>query len=196
MDEWLGWIALVVAILSVPITIWGTRQWGNRRARVEVSANATPLLPGDTREGLLEVTFRDIPVRDPHLVSVSVRNIGPRDLSTQTFDSGRPITVRFDNTFYGLTQVGGGVRVLAPAIGTAGKVAVVSLEPGLLKRGQAWSFSAITTGPVQVTVEAPLIDTDVREPTSPAGSRPEITLRLSLLGLSAEMPLRRRITGS
>lgn len=196
MGEWLGWTALLVAIVSVPVTVWGTRQWGNRRARLEVSVNATPLLPGDTRQGLLEVTFRDIPVRDPQLVSVSLRNIGPRDLSTQTFDSGRPVAVRFDNTFYGLTQVDGGVEVQAPSIGTSGEAAVVSLKPGLLKRGQAWSFSAITTGPVQVTVDAPLIDTDIREPTLLTGTRPEITVRVSLLGFSAEMPLRRRTASS
>jgi hypothetical protein len=47
---------------------------GNRRARVEFAFTSIPLLPANTGEGLLEVTYRDIPVKNPHLVSVALRN--------------------------------------------------------------------------------------------------------------------------
>lgn len=189
---WLGAAALAVAVFAIPVTVLATRQWGNRRARLQVRVDATPLLPGEARPGLLEVTYRDIPVKEPHLVSVTFYNSGPRDLSSETFDGGRPIAVKFDQTFYGLTAVDGGVKTVSPAIGTRADDAVVYVNPGLLKRGESWTFSAVTTGPVQVSVEAPLVDTDVRHDVAPGRDRPDVTLRLSVMGISAEVPLRRR----
>lgn len=190
LTEWLGIAALTVAVIVVPVSVWATRQWGNRRANLEISVVATPLLPEDADPGALEVTYHDIPVTDPHLVTVKFRNTGPRDLTTGTFDGGRPITVAFDQMFYGLTKVEGGIKTVSPAIGTEGSRAVVDVEPNLLKRGDVWSFSAVTTGPVRVSLDAPLIDTDIRQ-AADADERPEVTLGVSMFGISAEIPLRR-----
>ncbi|MDR7172220.1 hypothetical protein J2W56_005981 [Nocardia kruczakiae] len=189
---WLGIAALAVAIMAIPVTVLATRQWGSRRARLEVVVDATPLLPGQARPGLLEVTYRDITVSEPHLVSVTFRNLGPRDLASEMFDSGRPITVKFDQVFYGLTAVHGGIKTSSPAIGASSDDAVVYVEPGLLKRGESWAFSAVTTGPVQVTIDAPLVDTDVRHSVPVTEDRAEVTLRLSVMGITAEVPLRWR----
>lgn len=153
--------------------------------------DATPLLPEGARPGLLEVTYRDIPVSEPHLVSVTLHNSGPRDVTSGMFDGGRSLTVEFDQTFYGLTAVQGGIEVRSPAIG-AGAGAVVSVLPGLLKRGESWSFSAVTTGPLEVTVDAPLIDTDLRTVAPVKESHTTVTLRVSAFGITAEVPLRRR----
>lgn len=187
---WIGLAALLVAILAIPTTIFATRQWGTRRARLEVEVNATPLLPEDARPGLLEVTYRDIPVEEPYLVSVTLRNSGPRDVATKMFDGERSITAKFDQTFYGLTATQGGIGVTSPGIGA--EAAIVAVRPGLLKRGESWSFSAVTSGPVDVSVDAPLIDTDVRAVSPAAGSGATITLRVSAFGVTAEVPLRRR----
>jgi hypothetical protein len=181
--------ALVVAVVAIPVAVLATRQWGNRRAQIEFSSSSTPLLPDKVGRGLLAVTYRDIPVDDPHLVTVSVRNVGPRDISTAMFDSGQSISIRFDQTFYGLTVVSGGAHTLSPGVGASPEEATVLFEPGLLKRGDAWSFSAVLSGPVGVSIEAPLIDTDVREAV-PDSDRPELTLRLSTLGLSAQLPIK------
>jgi hypothetical protein len=189
--SWLGLTALVVAIIAIPAAALATRQWGNRRARVEVEIHATSLLPEDARPGVLEMTYKGIPVTRPHLVSVTLRNSGPRDLASEMFDGGRSVTVKFDQTLYGLTAVQGGINTRSPAIGTSGSGATVVVQPGLLKRGESWSFSAVTNGPVIVTVDAPLIDTDVRAVAPAEGSRTVITLRLSVFGISAEVPLRR-----
>ncbi|MGP5610030.1 hypothetical protein ACTXON_03915 [Brachybacterium alimentarium] len=187
---WLGLAALVVAIIAIPATVLATRYWGNRRARLDVEIDAIPLLPEGMRPGLLEVTYRDIAVSAPHLVTVTFRNSGPRDLASDMFDNGRSIAVRFDQTFYGLTAVNGGVQTNSPAVGARADEAIVFVRPALLKRGSSWSFSAVTTGPVEVNVDAPLIDTDVRA-TAPANDGgTEITLRLSALGMTAEVPLR------
>lgn len=188
---WLGLAALVVAILAIPATVLATRHWGNRRARLDVQIDATPLLPEGARPGLLEMTYRDIPVSEPHLVSVALRNSGPRDLASGMFDNGRSITVRFDQTFYGLTAVNGGMQIVSPGVGASADDAIVLVRPALLKRGAVWSFSAVTTGPVEVSVDAPLIDTDVRAVDPVKEGRTEIPLRLSVLGITAEVPLRR-----
>lgn len=174
-------MALLVAILAIPTTIFATRQWGTRRARLEVEVNATPLLPEDARPGLLEVMYRDIPVKEPYLVSVTLRNSGPRDVATKMFDGGRSITAKFDQTFYGLTATQGGIEVTSPGIGA--EAAIVAVRPGLLKRGESSSFSAVTSGPVDVAVDAPLIDTDVRAVSPAADSGATITLRVSAFGL-------------
>lgn len=192
MSDLLAWLALGVAVIAIPVAIWTTRQWGNRRARIDVSVTSTPILPGGTGPGLLEVTYGDIPVMEPHLVSVTLRNTGPRDLASGTFDGGRSVEVRFDQTFYGLTDVHGGARTLSPAIGTPPEGAVVSIQPGLLKRGDSWAFSAVTTGPVKVSIDAPLIDTDVRilDPSA-LEARRDLTVTLSVLGLTVGLPVGR-----
>lgn len=186
---WIGLAGLLVAILAIPTTIFAARQWGTRRARLEVEVNATPLLPEDARPGLLEVTYRDIPVKEPYLVSVTLRNTGPRDVATKMFDGERAITAKFNQTFYGMTATRGGIKVASPGIGAEG--AIVAVRPGLLKRGESWSFSAVTSGPVDVDVDAPLIDTDVRAVSPADGSGAAITLKMSSFGVTAELPLRR-----
>lgn len=188
---WLGGAGLIVAILTIAVTVLATRHWGNRRARLDVEIDAIPLLPGGVGPGLLEVTYKGIPVSAPHLVTVALRNTGPRDLASGMFDNGRSIAVRFDQTFYGLTAANGGVQAIAPAVGASADQAIVSVGPALLKRGTSWSFSAVTTGPVGVNVDAPLIDTDVRAIASANEGGTELTLRLSVLGITAEVPLRR-----
>jgi len=55
MGAWLGVAALVVEVIAIPVSILVTRQWGNRRAKVEFAVASIPLLPRNTREGLLEL---------------------------------------------------------------------------------------------------------------------------------------------
>ncbi|GAA3548896.1 hypothetical protein GCM10022235_15650 [Kribbella ginsengisoli] len=190
-EAWLALGALVVAVVAVPSSIWATRRWGTRRAQLQVSVRSLPLLPEDMRPGLLEVTYRDIPVDRPHLVSVTLENVGPRDIPSSAFDGGRPIYVAFDQTFYGLTSTSGGVRTLSPAIGTRAADAVVELAPGLLKCGEVWSFSAVLSGPVKVSVKSPLIDTDLQRPDR-SNDASGAVLSIGFLGLSADIPIRRR----
>ena len=102
--DWLALSALVVAVVAVPISILATRRWGTRQARISISTLSVPLLPDGVREGTIEVSFRDVPVKDPHLVTVEIRNSGPRDLSSEMFDRGESIAIKFDQVFYGLTS--------------------------------------------------------------------------------------------
>ena len=101
--QWLTIAALVVAALAIPATIWATRRWGNRRARLAMSIEVTPILPAGGPTALA-VTFVDIPVPDPHLVNFELRNVGPKDISSAAFDAEQPIKVHFPSAFYGVTR--------------------------------------------------------------------------------------------
>ncbi|QAY69756.1 hypothetical protein [Xylanimonas protaetiae] len=152
--------ALAVAIIAIPIAVFATRRWGSRRAKISVVSDAISLLPEAT-SGLVEVTFRGIPVNEPHLVTVVIANIGPRDVSSEMFDRGRPIIIRFDAMFFGLTQRDAALKTVSAGVGATGDDAQVAIRPSLLKRGATWSFSVIVAGPANVQVDAPLVDTDI-----------------------------------
>lgn len=166
MIDWglVGWIATAaLAVIAIVVTIVATRRWGNRRAVARWYAEVTPLLPETTgRRGLLGITYRDIPVDDPVLVTFAIANIGPRDITTEMFDSGRSIRVHLGATFYGITQKTGDPALVSWAIGTPAEEAKVELQPRLFKRREAWSFSAIVSGMPTVEVQSPLIDTDLK----------------------------------
>ena len=186
--QWIAIASLIVAALAIPSAIWATRQWGTRRARLECSAHSSPLLPKPGREGLLQVTYRDFPVTDPHIVSFALRNVGPRDIASSFFDSGSSIKITLQGTFYGLTEVDG-ARLDMPALGTTD--AVVMIRPLLIKRGESCSFSAIVSGPSDVKLELPLIDTDIvmRNAEDPSPGR---RLVVRVPGVSLEIPLKQR----
>src|SRR3712207_4896455 len=85
--EWLALGALVVALLALPLTIWATRRWGERRSRLLFTYRSVPLLPRGDRQ-LLKVTYRDLDVPEPHLVTLRLRNVGPKDIASGHFDQG------------------------------------------------------------------------------------------------------------
>lgn len=179
-------VALVVAVLGIPAAILATRQWGNRRARVDLYLRTTPLLPEGASPGLLQLSYRDLLVDNPHLVEVSLINVGPKDIPSVLFDSGKPITVRFDQTFYGVIGVAGGAKLLLPALGAEAGTPV-EVRPSLLKRGESWTFTAVLSGAAKATVEAPLVDTDLR--VLDTSGAPVTKVRISALGLTAEFPV-------
>lgn len=178
LQDFLPLAALIVAIIAILVAVWATRRWGNRRAKVQFEFRSLPLLRDDMKPGLLEVTYRDMPVKKPHLVSVTIENVGPRDIPSSAFDAGKPISVTFNQTFYGLTSTSGGVHTTSPAIGTPANDAIVLIQPGLLKRREAWSFSAVLSGPAEISVESPLIDTDMRQVDLSDEEAPEVTVNL------------------
>ena len=75
------------------------------------------------------------------------------------------------------------------AIGTSAEDAVLEISPTLLKRGDAWSFAVMGSGPAHVSVSDPLIDTDVE--VFEATTEPEtVDVSMSFFGLTFEIPVR------
>lgn len=184
--DWVPTISLAVAVLAIPATIWATRRWGARRARVEINLEIVPILP-TVRPDTLAVTFVDIPVPDPHLVTFQIRNVGPRDVASADFDGGKHLVVNFSGAFYGVTRARG-ATVTAPAVGARPPKASVHLGPGLLKRGDAWSFTAVVSGGVPPEIHSPLVDTDL---VQAAVGEPQ-RIAVSVLGVVVDVPLPRR----
>ena len=162
MANWIAIVGVVVAVVAIPVTIWATRRWGNRRALIAWVAESVSLLPEEAGRDLIEVTYRSLPVKDPYLVTVVIANTGPRDLSSSSFDDGRPIRIHLGATFYGVTKSSGSPKIAEPGIGADSDLAFIEILPKLLKRQESWLFSVIVSGLPSVQVEAPLIDTDVR----------------------------------
>ncbi|HEY0260908.1 MAG TPA: hypothetical protein VGC18_13775 [Lacisediminihabitans sp.] len=187
-------VALFVAIAGIVVAVFATRRWGNRRGKLDLTFRSIPLIPEGVRPGLLQLSFRDFVVENPHLVEISLVNVGPRDIASAFFDGGRPISIAFNQTFYGLTGVEGGAALFSPALGADAPDAIVRITPLLLKRGESWNFTAVLAGVPEIDVDCPLIDTDLRLLKAGGAGEAEVNVRVSFLGLSAEllhMPLRR-----
>jgi hypothetical protein len=180
---WLALVAVIVAVVGVAVTIFAARRWGNRRRKVLFSYDSTPLLPVSDERHLLEITYRDIPVKEPHLVTVRVANIGPSDIASQHFDAGRSLVVRLNCTMYGLTSNSHPHCTVSGAIGAEG---VIELRPLLLHRGEEWVVEAVVQGDASPTIESPLIDTDVVD--GPSAVK-QLIEQLADVALTVTLPL-------
>lgn len=182
-------ISLAVAAVGIPVTVWATRRWGSRRARVEIDLDVVPILPSERPEELA-VTFRDFPVPDPHLITFRIRNIGPRDIASADFDGGEPLAVGFADAFYGVTRITGG-RTIQPTIGARDDQAEVQLQPRLMKRGDVWGFTAVVSGGKTPQIHSPLIDTDLVQ--ARAGEPHSLKVYAAGIGVEVPIPRRRRV---
>lgn len=162
---WIALAALAVAIVGVGATIFATRRWGNRRRRILFAWEAAPLLLIGGDRDLLQVTYRDIPVEDPHLVTVRVANIGPSDIASRHFDADRPLVIRLNCTMYGLTRNSHPKDTISEAAGAEG---IIQLRPLLLRRGEEWVFEAVVKGEPSPLMVSPIIDADIIEGPSAA----------------------------
>jgi hypothetical protein len=159
----LGIVGIGIGVLGVAAAVLAARRWGNRRGRLAFEVQSTPLMPGGEsgRAGLLKVTFRDIEVTDPHLVTVRLANVGPGDVASDDFDAGRPLLVTLNCTMFGITASSYPEPVGTTAIGGEGKI---ELPPTLLRRGEEWIIEAVVGGyPVPKLDENFLINTDIVE---------------------------------
>jgi hypothetical protein len=162
IGEWLAVGALIVATVGIPITVWATRRWGTRRRSVEFSHRSVPIIPKVPAEAkkLLQVTYRDLPVHNPHLLTVSLGNSGPVDIASDHFDAGKPLIVRLNCKMYGIISTTHPQATVSTALGSEG---ILSLEPILLKRGEKWTVEAVVSGVPKPELTSPLIDTDVQD---------------------------------
>lgn len=149
---------MLAVVLSV-VAIWATRHWGTRRRRAAFQVDVRPLLAPDTLVSeSLKVTFDGHVVPDPHLLSIRVRNFGPRDITSEDFDGGRPFKVSIGSGIFGLTETSHPpfTDVSEPSVAAG----YVDLEPCLLRKGEAWRVDVIVGGKVKPTFTSPLVDTD------------------------------------
>lgn len=194
-SEWLAAAALVVAILAIPITVLATRAYGNRRSRLLFNWNAVPLLPERDEDGLVKVQYRHFDVDRPHLVTISLANIGPTDISSAMFDQGRGIRVDLVNTvFYGVVSSPPPKErgsLTSQAIGS--KDSCIVLGPGLLRRGQVWTVEVLVSGEPQTELTSSLINTDIVRSTEDGLT---VGMRFGSVSVRAALPFVGSISAS
>lgn len=83
-------LALVVALVGIPVSVWATRRWGNRRGRLIVGWDSVRMVTGTSFKGV-EVRLDGKVIKDPHLVTIALRNAGPNDISRNSFDGALPL---------------------------------------------------------------------------------------------------------
>jgi hypothetical protein len=187
-SEWLALATLIVAIVGIPSTVLATRAFGNRRARLLFNCRAVPLLPEGDQHGLVKVTYRDFDVADPHLVTISIANIGPTDIPSEAFDQGRGIRVDLKGTvFYGVVSVPPAKErgeILSQAVGTDDGYIV--LGPALLRRGAVWTVEVLVSGDPDPELTSSLINTDVVRSEEDGL---QVGFRVGSAALSASIPI-------
>lgn len=183
----LGIIGIAIAVVAIVVGVMATRRWGNRRCRLLFDFRSVPLMPLGTPNvrGLLKVTFRDIEVPDPHLITIRFKNVGPADIASDRFDAGEPLAVTLNCKMYGLTSNSHPYATTSTAVGANG---VITLGPLLLRKGEEIVVEAIVSGASMPDLSSSLVDTDI---VYPGDMRAEVAV--GLLGTILEASLRRGI---
>jgi hypothetical protein len=158
LDQVLTIIGIGVGVVAVIVGAMAAQRWGTRRRRLLFEYTSTPLIPEGQMASFLKVTYRDFEVEDPHLVRLSLKNVGPVDVATAHFDAGKPLTVRLHCTMYSVTSTSHAAATESPAVGAE---AIVKLRPTLLPRGHEWVVEAVVGGALRPEVASTLIDTDI-----------------------------------
>lgn len=181
-------VAVIVAVIAIPVTVWATRRYGNRRGVVLFTHESTQLIPDlpFSTKDLLKVEYRGIPVPDPHLLNLRLQNIGPRDVSSSDFDARRSVTIKTNCKFYGFVSLSHPKQTVSPAIGSDG---MIEIKPMLLKTTEAWEATAIISGePTIGPPDAPLVNVNVIDRKAFEATVASSFLVGILRGISAALP--------
>lgn len=164
-------VTAVIGAIGIVVAI----RYGNRRGKVALLTEVTPLIPSNlAKKAELEVTYRNIAVANPHLVRITLVNVGPRDIGTSHFDGGRPLQITLSSPIFGLVSSNMPGRTLGSAVGGR----EIALTPGMLPRQRQWDVELIVDGNPEFDLDMPLLDTDVEWITQER----EALLREAVLG--------------
>lgn len=157
MDEidWLVWV--VGLVIGSGITWYFSWKYGNRRRKLLFAWDAVQLRPNhEAAGGELKVSFEDMPVQDPYILKITLKNIGASDIATAHFDEGRPLRVEFPDGY---------VSILDRDMGAVETVEqgqnFLDIQPILLKRGELITLDVLVNGPTTPQLVSKIIDTDI-----------------------------------
>jgi hypothetical protein len=158
MDQ-IDWVVWVVGLLiGAAITWFFSWKYGSRRRKLLFTWDCVQLMPERKwTEGALEVSFEGLPVDDPYLLKITLKNVGPVDIASADFDAGLPLRVLFSKGYLELLDMNF-VDVMT-LIGM--DEGVLSIDPILLRRGATIFLDVLVDGKPEVELESPLINTDI-----------------------------------
>lgn len=165
IGTWLGLASLIIALVVGAGAVLAARKWGTRRGRLLVGYSSTSLLVDQSSTDQIKVTFQNIPIDKPHLVSLLIRNIGSRDITREQFDGGSPLIIGLDCTLFGIVQCksSDGTPPITVLDLTVPRVDAVGFEPALIPRGTEWTVDCIVSGVPTPKVLGRLVDVDIAE---------------------------------
>lgn len=183
--EWLAAAAILVAVIFGILTIRGAQK---RRGKLLVAHTSTSLLAEGAGARLLEVTFRDITVPDPHLITIFIKNIGPYDLTSEHFHEKEPLKITVQGTWYGVVEqgrsTGGKLKICTEGIGADN--AVVRFLPDHIPKGEELVVKFIVSGPSSPVVTGALVNVDIIEGETTSSA---VLRALGRAALGAYIPL-------
>jgi hypothetical protein len=154
---------LVVAVVAIVVGAVAARRWGTRRGRIEFDCVSSALIPDSHLAkpgGLHKVTYNGIEVGRSHLVQVSIRNVGPHDIASSSFDSGVPLKVQLNCKICGTTSVSHPDLLVSTEGGPKG---VIRLGSGLLSRREKWTVGLLVEGQADAKLLNKLVETDITD---------------------------------
>ncbi|WP_163513568.1 hypothetical protein [Fodinicola acaciae] len=198
-------LGIVLAVAGIAATvIYGRRALRPPQRQLRWSYESTRLFALQ-HVGLgrrIRVSVGDKEVRDPHLLLLTLSNVGRRDVDTDAFDKERPIVfkvVRETNTpeysGYGkepsepVAMLGADYRYGSAQPSLEIEESKIKIAPELLKANERWAARLLTSGASEIYLsEEHLIDTTIfqlRRPSPPRIFRNPWwpTIGLALTGL-------------
>jgi len=159
-------VAIVVAVAAGALGVWAARRYGNRRGKILLTWEYTPLMPSipEDASGKLRVTYNDAPVTEPHLVLLRLQNVGSKDLTSGDFNEKQSLPVNLNCRVEGLLTSNRPQHVRAVQIEAPAPKGLIEIAPLLLKRRQVLAVTAIVSGRPRIEVEPdsePLINVDI-----------------------------------
>lgn len=148
------------------LTAWVAWRVANPKRQLEYQWTETQLLAseslGTAEPGSVTVAYKEMPIADPYVVTLTVRSLGRKDIRSSDFDGDRPLVFDLGTEIKALLDS----KVRSSAL-TVLRPSVVQLSPGLIRRGNVLRLSALTEGPADVTCRSPIADVEVREHDEP-----------------------------
>ena len=156
---------LVLTALGLVAALYYARS-GRRRNALVVAVKSQPMIvERDTEVGsAISLRYDDTVVADPHLLTVVLECLGPKDITSADFDQGKPLSIEFGVPMIALLR-SDGLDVIEDYRATS-----IDVRPSLLPKGKSFILSAITDGCPVAGVGAHLIDTDVLDKKPAAAS--------------------------
>lgn len=180
-----GAVAGVVAVIIGLVTYLRA----NPKRRIEYSTEAVRLLSSRAKIEGLEVKVRNLPIPDPHLVTLRLRSNSRADIPSSSFDGGKDLVFRVEpGGALLLSSANDGIRTEGSE-GLGFEWARFPIPPQLIKKRATGTITFVSAGEPVVAVEgdSPLIDIDVREVRAPLDPSRRVVYRLVSSGFSAAL---------
>lgn len=172
---------IVLAVVGILIAAYyGRKALSAGRQKLSWSFESIPLISG--RAGMyrtvIEVSVEGRRAFDPHILRLTLSNVGRLDLDSSRFDQDRPLVFELDQIKY--------VHVIeagSPAIAADSRS--IRIGPELLRAGESWIVTMMTEGSAGVELtQNHLIDVQVKRSGNSSTSSEWASARASVAAAS------------